>query len=133
MGLTISLLLTVTALVSWLTHRNQWRFVSPLCDRNRARMLCYSPSFSFVSLICLETFFLFSLIYWSSLSCVVVFIVLSRYGELQKLYIHTVHPCFSTGSASFRLIAVVSLVLTMSLPACTRKDHKSAVVMSHSS
>jgi hypothetical protein len=70
-----------------------------------------------------------------------VFNILARQGELQKLSIHTVWPCFNRSSTSFRTMAVVFLVSAtikgevsfVSLPAYIRLNHKYPVIASHSS
>jgi hypothetical protein len=70
-----------------------------------------------------------------------IFSVMARDSELQKLFIHTVWPCLGRGSTSFRTIAVVLLVsavikresMFVSLPVYARKDHNYPMLASHSS
>jgi hypothetical protein len=97
-----------------------------------------SPLCSFMFFTFIGTFF------WVSYSvpaqpvlCMIIISVLTRDGELQKLSIHTVWPCFSRGSTRIRAVAVSAVIKGecsyVSFPVYARKDHKCLVVASHSS
>jgi hypothetical protein len=140
MGLTVSLLLIVTVLVSWLWYVEiiVTTFLSLHLVTETGPEFCaiISPFFlSFVSFTFFEHFFSSVSVFRQSVLCT-VFNILARQDELWKLSIHTIRPCFNRGSTSFRTVGVScdqGESSSVSLPAYTRKDQMYPVIASHSS